>query len=198
MPEMDGYEATAEIRRQEGSVRYTPIVAMTANALQGDREKCLAAGMDDYVSKPVRPEELQAVLERLLEQPATDHQPNSTITLEDSPPVDLKQLHQAMGYEPEELREILDIYLDQMPLNLENLGIAIESGNAEEVNLIAHNCAGTSANCGMSAVVSPFRELERMGREKDLARAMVVRDQACVEFERVKLFLAQHLQPVAA
>ena len=66
MPEVDGFEATALIRKMEGGSGHTPIVAMTANAIQGDRERCLAAGMDDYVAKPVRQKDLQAVLDRWL------------------------------------------------------------------------------------------------------------------------------------
>ena len=70
MPEMDGYEATTEIRRQEkSSARRIPIIALTANALEGDRERCLAAGMDDYVAKPVRIEDLRRVLERVAKSP---------------------------------------------------------------------------------------------------------------------------------
>ena len=64
MPEMDGFQATAAIRAAEGDTRHTPIIALTANAMQGDRERCVEAGMDDYLSKPVRADELTAVLDR--------------------------------------------------------------------------------------------------------------------------------------
>ena len=194
MPEMDGLEATAEIRRREGTSMHTPIVAMTANALQGDRDKCIAAGMDDYISKPVRPEELQRVLESLFAKLENN---NEVLDAESIPPVDLDRLYQALGREPEEFREILDLYLEHMPLSLEKLRLAVEAGDASEVHLIAHNGGGTSANCGMTAMVSPLRELERMGREKQLFGAATLSAQVCIEFERVKLFLEEHLQTVA-
>jgi CheY-like chemotaxis protein len=75
MPEMDGFEACKEIRRREGSGPRTPIVAITANAMKGDRERCLAAGMDDYVSKPFRQEDLRNVIERWIGQRLLDAKP---------------------------------------------------------------------------------------------------------------------------
>ena len=193
MPEMDGYEATAEIRRREGQTKHTMIVAMTASALQGDRERCIAVGMDDYISKPVKPEALAQVLQRVFAG-STDDKAASGVTKEVPPPVDMARLHEAMG---DELFDILDIYLAQMSENLEKLTAAIEDGNAGELDSIAHNCAGTSANCGMVAVVQPLRELERMGREGSLAGAEALGRQVVSEFQRVKVFLRDNLATVA-
>ena len=198
MPEMDGYEATAEIRRLEGSRKRTPIVAMTAHALTGDREKSLAAGMDDHITKPVKQEELARVLEVFLADSSPKAPIKELVTHKVVPPVDLERLHQALGEDPEEVFEILDLYRTEMAANLIKLDSAIACGNAGEVDLIAHNCAGTSANCGMVAVVEQLRELERMGRENELTGAASLKEQVDVDFERIKHFLEERFQQVAA
>jgi signal transduction histidine kinase/CheY-like chemotaxis protein len=198
MPEMDGYEATAEIRRREGDAKHTPIVAMTANALEGDREKCIAAGMDDYVSKPVKPEELGAVLGRLLSKGDAGFKEDAVTPQQTSPPVDMERLLLALGDEPEELAGILDAYFAQMSESLGKLALAIESGNAREVNSISHNCAGVSANCGIVALVEPLRELERRGRENELEGAAALSARVGKEFSRVRTFLEENLHPAAA
>jgi len=194
MPEMDGYEATREIRRREGEAKHTIIIAMTANALQGDRQKCLEAGMDDYISKPVKSEDLAKVLQRVFID-STDTVKAANLAPEDvNPPVDLARLHDAMG---DELFDILEVYLTQMSANLEKLKAAIQDGNAAEINFLAHNCTGTSANCGMVAVLEPLRELERMGLTGSLAGAEELGRMVVSEFERVKVFLNDHVTSVA-
>ena len=150
--------------------------------------------MDDYISKPVKPEGLAQVLQRVFAGSTDDKDGVSSGAEEVSSPVDMVRLHEAMG---DELFEILDIYLVQMSENLEKLTEAIETGNARELNLIAHNCAGTSANCGMVAVVQPLRELEQMGRLESLAGAEALGRQVVSEFQRVKVFLQDNLVRVA-
>jgi two-component system sensor histidine kinase/response regulator len=188
MPEMDGYEATIEIRRLEGATKHTPIVAMTAHALAGDREKSIAAGMDDHITKPVKENDLARIVKSYLAEPmsvATDKEATEGI----NPPVDLDRLHQAIGDDPDEVSEILGLYRTEMTKNLVKLDSAIASANAREVDLIAHNCVGASVNCGMVAVVEQLRELERMGRENQLTGATTLKSRIDVEFERIKCFL---------
>ncbi len=194
MPHMDGYEATAKIRWREGRAKHTPIVAMTAHALDGDRAKCLAAGMDDYISKPVNPEELGRLLECFFAR--TSEKAGSERTSSD-PPVDLARLRLAIGDDPDEVREILGIYFESMTSSLDDLRAAIDAGDADAVEHIGHSCAGTSANCGMIAVVDSFRALEAMGRENHLSGAGAVAQKAGQEYERVKIFLQENFQQVA-
>jgi two-component system sensor histidine kinase/response regulator len=196
MPEMDGYEAAAEIRRLEGRGRHTPIVAMTANALQGDREICLAAGMDDYVTKPVKVEELLRVLNVFLLSAGSDRiSPGNSVS--EVPPVDVVRMHEAMGDEPEEFTELVEVYLNQMSDNLDKLETAVLAKDDRQVELIAHNCCGASANCGMNAVVATLRELENAGREHRLDGAAQFFAETKLGFERIREFLKDHVvQPV--
>jgi two-component system, sensor histidine kinase and response regulator len=180
MPGMDGYEATAEIRRlEEGSERHTPIIAMTANAMQGDREKALNAGMDDYVAKPVKAEELEAILERWVSK--ADEGSASTEDPEEDPldpldPLDrsvlaaLRQL-QEEG-EPDILDELIEQFLTDVPPQLVALKEAVEAGDAHSVERIAHTLRGSSANMGAVRMEAICAELEEMGRSEDLGAAL--------------------------
>jgi CheY-like chemotaxis protein/HPt (histidine-containing phosphotransfer) domain-containing protein len=195
MPEMDGYEACAEIRRIEGEAKHTPIVAMTAHALQGDREKCIAAGMDDYVSKPVKIEELIRVLDLFFAEVCRDGVVAARIQ-SDAPAVDVARFHEAMGDTLEEYSEILDVYVTHLSESLDKLDAALLARDHREVESIAHNCAGTSANCGMTAVVAPLRELEEAGHAARLENAWPLVAQTRLGFARIREFLNDHtMQP---
>lgn len=185
LPEMDGYKTTAEIRRREGATKHSTIVAMTAHGMKGDREKCLAAGMDDYISTPVRPSDLEGLLERIFAGPSSlSESEDAAETL--PPPVDLEHINDVMG---EQSAEILDLYVTGTTQDLVRLTSAIQTNNVQEVDLIAHNCAGTSATCGMVAIVPVFRALEKAAREGSLDRAPAYLDEAKRQFERICSFL---------
>jgi PAS domain S-box-containing protein len=197
MPIMDGYEATIEIRRREGATKHTPIVAMTAHALNGDREKSLVAGMDDHITKPVNHEELAAVIGRIFAGHTLPIDDEDATIGSIEPPVNLAQLHHALGEEPAEIVGILDLYRTQMSESLTRLEAAIDDGNANEVAQIAHNCSGASANCGMVVLAGHLRELERLGRDGRLAGAALLHEQVSAEFQRIEDFLKKTFEPLA-
>jgi two-component system, sensor histidine kinase and response regulator len=206
MPVLDGYKASAEIRSREATVaggRHTPIIAMTANAMMGDREKCIAAGMDDYITKPIQADDLKRVLEQwsppwlpqLSSQPAKNAGANPGASAQETlTPVDKKRLLDAVGDKGQVPPAFVKFYRSQMAGELNRLSIAIRSQSAEEVIQIAHGCAGMNANCGMLAVVEPLRELERMGRERNLDGAELIADQVKVAFECITVFLTTMLK----
>jgi CheY-like chemotaxis protein/HPt (histidine-containing phosphotransfer) domain-containing protein len=194
MPEMDGYEATAEIRRrQEGSGHRTPIIAMTANAMRGDREKALGAGMDDYLPKPVKLQQLQETLERWTEQPAAlpDAARVSEGTSSPSPepqgiaepPLALEVFEGLMGLGEAEL---VEAFFDDVPSRLSALRNAVEEQNASSVEEISHTLKGSSGYMGARGMARLCADLETMGASGDLSQAPELLERLDEEFGRVR------------
>jgi len=218
MPEMGGFEATAAIRERQQQRSQFPnykspiiIVAMTASAMQGDREKCLAAGMDDYLAKPVRLEDMRGIVERwgavaVQDTPAGGTPPPAQEAatakaesagpapkLEEESPVDTERLLEFTDGSPENLRELVELYLSQTAGQLEQLEAAVAANTPAEVRRVAHSCAGASSTCGMRRLAPLLRQLERMGLEGQLANAAELCRQASREFELIRAFVQAHI-----
>jgi HPt (histidine-containing phosphotransfer) domain-containing protein len=152
---MDGLEATREIRRQSREPGRPRIIAMTANALQGDREACLAAGMNDYISKPIRQDELAAALSRA--GGGDGAQPPSA-TLDEAA---LDQLARTVG-SPEALASLADTFLADTESILGGLGGAIARRDSVEVRRLAHSLKSTAASFGATELSTLSRRLEEL------------------------------------
>ncbi len=188
MPEMDGFEATAAIRREEEiSGAHIPIVAMTARALKGDREMCLDAGMDDYIAKPVMPKELAEAIDRWLGAGASteEDQPNENETKK-AAVFDRDALLKRLGGDEGLLRDIVGVFLQDAPGQMQSLKDAIEKGDTILVQRQAHTLKGASANVGASALQELAFQMEMAGKEGDLSRALELLETMKEEYERLK------------
>jgi signal transduction histidine kinase/DNA-binding NarL/FixJ family response regulator len=180
MPDLDGLATTAEIRRHERH-RRLPIVAVTAHALRGDRERCLAAGMDDYLAKPVTQDALAEMLRRWLPLP---EQPEDGLPVLD--PEVLAQLRALnAGSSPSVLNEIIDLFLEDTPERMEDLRHAIAAGEAELLRTAAHSLKGSSSNLGATRLGALCRQFEILGLEGRLREAAGGLEQLEREYARV-------------
>lgn len=170
---------------------------MTANALQGDRERALEAGMDDYVPKPVKPKELDAVLKRWILRPeevvTTLSEAGSESGESGGDPIDrlvLASLRELQGEgEPEILSELIELFLDEVPQQLGALREAVEKDDAPSVERIAHTLKGSSGNMGATRMVQICAELQDVGASANLSGTPELLKRLEEEFGRVCLAL---------
>jgi signal transduction histidine kinase/CheY-like chemotaxis protein len=166
MPEMDGLAATAAIREKEITTRtHLPIFAMTAHAMAGDRERCLEAGMDGYITKPVRFSDIEQTLSGLTKEPATSNAPPEEASW---------NRDEALGRidgDEELLQEMCQIFLEHSPELLQKLQQAVAAGDFDGVTRAAHSLKGEAGYLSAGGTSQAARELEEMGRGKDLSRA---------------------------
>ncbi|HYJ04261.1 MAG TPA: response regulator [Chthoniobacterales bacterium] len=168
MPEMDGFEATRRIRKLEGSAGgHIRIVAMTAHAMAGDRERCLAAGMDDYVSKPLRKEDLLRALRGRGTAHAGDGESESTPTLLYS----REQLISQLDGDEELLSEIVSIFRDDTPTIVQAMGAAVEKSDAPGLAAQAHKLLSSLEVFGAGRARTLALRLEKHGQESDFGGA---------------------------
>jgi PAS domain S-box-containing protein len=171
MPEVDGLMATGEIRRWEQTVGgHVPIVAMTAHAMIGDRERCLASGMDHYIAKPVRSRELLAVIEQVIAGPArpapeTGGQDGAAGVLDWAAALDRLQGDRAL------LGELVGVFRDECPKLLTQVREAVATSDAARLKLASHTLKGALSNFAARDAVEAAKRLEQMGKQADLAGA---------------------------
>ena len=159
MPEMGGFEATAEIRqKEEAAGGHIPIVAMTAHAMKGDRERCLAGGMDEYLTKPLDSRRLCELVESLVA--GTRAAADLVIT---------EQVLARVGGDRELLAEISRLFVDDAPRHLQRIRDALDAQDGDALRRAAHGLKGAAANFDAEAVVNVARGLEEMGASRTFA-----------------------------
>ncbi len=219
MPNKDGLQATAEIRAREAAHdSHTPIVAMTAHAMQGDRERCLAAGMDDYLSKPIRVDALLAAIARLVEtdpcgeasepiavQGKTVSETVRDLALGESSVgsqldshradgeiLDLESLLERVENDWQLLHELVGLCLDNSPALLSEIDSGIARSDASTVERAAHALKGSLQNVGAIRASRVAAELEELGRRGDLSAAAPVVDKMRCEFSCLVNVVTEH------
>ena len=185
MPIMDGYQATETIRKEDSRVINpdVPVVAMTANAMQGDREKCIAAGMNDYIAKPVVPDKLQQALQRWLPESchvqnaiendgqnsdiASDQEEPDQLDQADKPVFDYEALSTRMMHDEELIRMVAEEFIVDMKDQVHMLEQAFEDNNMPDISLHAHSIKGAASNLGGVALSSRANKIEKAGKAGD-------------------------------
>ncbi|WP_165246449.1 response regulator [Paludisphaera soli] len=189
MPEMDGFEAVAAVRaREAGTPRRTPLVAVTAHAMEGDRERCLAAGFDDYVSKPIRKAELARALRAIAPRPALEEGEGERM---------LRELSRAAGDDEAFARQVLASFLESAPGLMARLDAAAEAGDARTAAAEAHGLKGISRAIGADDLAEACQSAERAAASRDVDAVRAAVEAVGPQWERVRGGLTRVLSGAA-
>lgn len=205
MPEMDGLEASRRIRQTWSEDARPYIIAMTANAMQGDREACLASGMDHYISKPIQIDDLAKALSQC--QPLRLHDQVSAKILAPNPnflgnhvsnkdAIDtsvLQELRKMLSGEVGAFAELINCYLTEAPKLIHNINVAITTHDAEILWHTAHKLKSSSGSVGAVLLTQLCKQLEAQGRSSNLVGIAEIGSQLCQEYERVKTALQREI-----
>jgi len=173
MPVMDGFEATRAIRKREEEMgeAHRTIIAMTANAMKGDRERCLEAGMDDYLTKPISRDRLQEMLDRWLSKASADadviaSEPECSTA--DEPYLDVAYVRDLVGDDDDIVRELLQLFYDSMRDLLRNkMAVALENRDSTAMKAHAHELKGAASNIGAVAIATHCQQIEQWAEDGD-------------------------------
>jgi diguanylate cyclase (GGDEF)-like protein len=201
MPGMDGYQTTTRIRALEAGNRHTPIIAMTANTLDGDIEKCLQAGMDDYISKPLKLGVLSQALKKWLKldkaapavviKPSTHAVVQETRNMDESIDLDfLAELRETIG---DAFVSMINVYLEDLPLYMDELGTAINEGKTGQSANVAHTIKGSSFNVGANRLADLCKRLEAASHAEDMGTVRELFTAAVAEAKVLKSLLKDEL-----
>ena len=186
MPGMDGFEATATIRKEEESTgKHLPIIAMTAHAMGGDRERCLAAGMDGYVAKPIKVVDLVEAIENISRPPGVAKGTTKAKAPEQEP-IDTAAALTRVDGDAELLKELVVLFLKGLPEMLTNLREAVTAGNAKVIERAAHKLKGSVGNFAAQPTFEAALRLEVLGRDGNLSEAEPVYIELEREIQRLK------------
>ncbi len=187
MPVLSGLEATAEIRRLPDRAASIPVIAMTANAMVGDREECLRAGMNDYVSKPIEPIDLYRVLEQHIGKNANNDVAEDAIMKREGQTVTVFNRDRALAAadgDAELVVELLTMFRESSKEMIRAIEEAIKSASAGELKVAAHTLKGSLGNLGAAAAADVAQRLETMGLDGDLAGATEALERLVEEVDR--------------
>lgn len=194
MPQMDGYAATKAIRSSRSKVlnHKVPIIAMTANAMKGDREKCLAAGMDDYIPKPINTKKFLKVIEKWLVKTNDEAQPEDIPC--HSEPVntvfDRAGLIDRLLGDEDLAQEILEGFMADIPHKVNTIKKALANEDARLIQAQAHSLKGASGSVGAMALQKIAYQIELAGKAKDMIKAGYLISELDHHFESLKKSLA--------